>query len=82
MKRAIYPLYATADESKVRPILEALRKEGATIRDRKSDPGMGDALLLFLSGNVSAEGPEADAFFRLSAGRALVIPVKIGRAHV
>ena len=77
MKRAIYPLYAAADESRVRPILEALRKEGATIRDRKSDPGKRDALLLFLSKNVAADGPEADAFFRLSAGRALVIPVNL-----
>ena len=72
MKRAIYPLYAPADESRVKPILDALKKKGVTVR--AADPRKGDALMLFLSENVAADSPEADAFFRLNAGRALVIP--------
>lgn len=80
MKRAIYPLYAAADENKVRPILDALQKEGATVRDGGATPGREDALLLFLSKSVAADGPEADAFFRLNAGRALVIPVNLDGA--
>ena len=77
MKRAIYPLYAPTDESRVRPILDALKRKGCPVRDRLEKAGKDDALLLFLSRNVSAEGPEADDFFRLNAGRALVIPVNL-----
>ncbi len=75
MKRAIYPLYAPADESRVKPILDALKKKGVAVR--AADPRKGDALMLFLSENVAADSPEADAFFRLNAGRALVIPVNL-----
>ena len=77
MKQAIYPLYASADESKVRPILDELKAKGGTVRDPGTTPGKGDALLVFLSENVSAQGPEAEAFFRLNPGRALVIPVNL-----
>ena len=75
MNRAIYPLYAAADESRVRPILDALAAKGVTVR--KTSPGQGDALVLFLSSHMRGEGPEVNAFFRLSAGRALVIPVNL-----
>ena len=75
MKRAIYPLYAPADESRVKPILDALKKKGVAVR--AADPRKGDALMLFLSESLAADGPEADAFFRLNAGRALVIPVNL-----
>ena len=77
MKRAIYPLYATADESRVRPILEALRQQGVRVRETAAKVGKRDGLLLFLSENVSADSPTADAFFRLSVGRELVIPVDL-----
>ena len=77
MKRAIYPLYAPADEGKVQPILTALKAKGVAVRDPQAKAGKGDALLLFLSGNFSAEGPEADDFFRLNVGRELVIPVNL-----
>ena len=77
MKRAIYPLYAPADEGRALPILEALREKGVTVRGPQAKAGKGDALLLFLSGNVGAEGPLADAFFRLNVGRELVIPVDL-----
>ena len=75
MKRAIYPLYAPADESRVQPILDALKKKGVTVR--AADPRKGDALMLFLSESLAADSPEADAFFRLNAGRTLVIPVNL-----
>ena len=75
MKRAIYPLYAPADEGRVKPILDALQQKGVTVRTKA--PGRGDALVLFLSENLPAEGPETDAFFRLNAGRELVIPVNL-----
>ncbi|MBQ9323174.1 MAG: hypothetical protein IJR81_02930, partial [Clostridia bacterium] len=75
MKRAIYPLYAPADEGRVKPILDALQQKGVTVRTKA--PGKGDALVLFLSENLPAEGPETDAFFRLNAGRELVIPVNL-----
>ena len=58
MKRAIYPLYAPADESRVKPILDALEAKGVTVRT--ADPRKGDALMLFLSENLSADSPEAD----------------------
>ena len=77
MKRAIYPLYAPADEGRVRPILDALAQTGAAVRGAGAKPGREDALLLFLSKNVAADGPEAETFFRLNAGRALVIPVDL-----
>ena len=51
MKRAIYPLYAPADEGKVQPILTALKAKGVAVRDPRTKAGKGDALLLFLSGN-------------------------------
>ena len=75
MKRAIYPLYAPADEGRVKPILDALQQKGVTVRTKA--PGKGDVLVLFLSENLPAEGPETDAFFRLNAGRELVIPVNL-----
>ena len=75
MKRVIYPLFAPADESKVLPILDALRQAGVTVRSDK--PGKEDALLLFLSESVKADGSEADSFFRLNPGRELVIPVNL-----
>ena len=77
MKRLIYPLYAPADAAKVKPILDALEAKGAALRDRQANPGKEDALLLFLSEGLKADGPEADAFFRLNAGRELVIPVNL-----
>ncbi|MBR2604948.1 MAG: hypothetical protein IKE11_04565 [Clostridia bacterium] len=77
MKRAIYPLYAPNDESRVRPILNDLQKRGFTVRNGQAKVGKDDALVLFLSENISAEGPEADAFFRLNSGRELVIPVNL-----
>ena len=78
MKRAVYPLYAPADESRVKPILDALEAKGVTVRI--ADPRKGDALVLFLSENVISQGPEADDFFRLNAGRELVIPVTLDRS--
>ena len=75
MKRAVYPLYAPADESRVKPILDALKAKGVTVR--KDDPRKGDALVLFLSEAVKADSPAVDEFFRLNAGRELVIPVNL-----
>ena len=77
MKRAIYPLYVPADESKVKPILQALRERNVKVRDPKAAAGKKDALLLFLSKDLSADGPAADQFIRLNAGRELVIPVNL-----
>ncbi len=77
MKRVIYPLYAAADEAKAKPILEALKAKGVTVRDGQADPNKGDVLLLFLSRNFHADGPEADTFFRLREGRKLIIPVNL-----
>ena len=75
MKRAVYPLYAPADESRVKPILDALKAKGVTVR--KDDPRKGDALVLFRSEAVKADSPAVDEFFRLYAGRELVIPVNL-----
>ena len=75
MKRAIYPLYAPADESRVKPILDALGQRGVTVRSAK--PGKKDALVLFLSENLRLDSPAVDEFFRLNAGRELVIPVNL-----
>ena len=75
MKRAVYPLYAPADESRVKPILDALEAKGVTVRT--ADPRKGDALVLFLSEAVKADIPAVDEFFRLNAGRELVIPVNL-----
>ena len=69
MKRTIYPLYASADEGKVKPILETLRKKGLEVQDSKAAPGKGDVLVLFLSANIGADSPVADDFIRLSAAR-------------
>ena len=77
MKRAIYPLFAAADESKARPILNALKARGVTVRDGKTDPGKEDALLLFLSGALQENDPAAEQFFRFNEGRALIIPVNL-----
>ena len=79
MKRAIYPLYAPADEGKVRPILAALKEKDVTV---SASPGKKDALVLFLSREVKADGPVADQFVRLSAGRELVIPVNLDGSAV
>jgi len=75
MKRAIYPLYAAADEARVKPILDALAAKGVSVQ--KTSPGKEDALVLFLSKNFDGEGPLADTFIRLNAGRELVIPVNL-----
>jgi len=77
MKRVIYPLFAPADESKVLPILDALQKKGVSVRSRKAAAAKRDVLLLFLSQALTADSPEADEFFRLNAGRELVIPVNL-----
>ena len=77
MKRVIYPLFAPADESKVLPILDALQKKGVSVRSRKAVAAKRDVLLLFLSQALTADSPEADEFFRLNAGRELVIPVNL-----
>ena len=70
MKRAIYPLYAPADESRVKPILQTLREKGVALRREK--PRKDDALVLFLSKKLSADSPVVDEFFRLNGDRALV----------
>ncbi len=75
MKRAIYPLYAPTDESRVKPILQALRERNATVRT--ANPRQGDALVLFLSKNLAVDSPAVDEFFRLNADRELVIPVNL-----
>ena len=80
MKRTVFPLYAPADENMVRPILDALQKEGVVVRSPQAAPSKTDALVLFLSENVISQGPEADDFFRLNAGRELVIPVTLDRS--
>ena len=77
MNRAIYPLYAPADEGKVTALLEALRQQGVTVRSAQEEPGKRDALVLFLSESIAADSPVLDTFFRLSAGRELVIPVNL-----
>ena len=77
MKRVVYPLFAPADESKVLPILDALQKKGVSVRSRKAAAAKRDVLLLFLSQALTADSPEADEFFRLNAGRELVIPVNL-----
>ena len=77
MKRVIYPLYAPADDDKVAPLLEALRQQGLVVRSAQARPGRQDALVLFLSESITAGSPTLDAFFRLSAGRELVIPVNL-----
>ena len=77
MKRTIYPLYAPTDADAVQPILDALSEKGCSLRNPKGSPRKEDALLLFLSESVSAKGPLAEAFFRLNAGRELVIPVDL-----
>ena len=59
----------------MKPILDALKAKGVTVR--KDDPRKGDALVLFLSEAVKADSPVVDQFFRLNAGRELVIPVNL-----
>ncbi len=80
MKRAIYPLFAAADESRAKPILKAMQKEGVTIRDLDADPGPKDALVLFLSRELTGDDRALESFFRLNAGRKLVIPVYLDEA--
>ena len=75
MKRAIYPLYTSADESRVKPILQALKERNVPVHT--AAPRKGDALVLFLSENLGLDSPAVDRFFRLNAGRALVIPVNL-----
>ena len=77
MKRAIYPLYAPADANTVKPILDALKQEGVTVRDGGANIGKGDALLLFLSSGLQADSPAAETFFRYNEGRELIIPVNL-----
>ena len=77
MKRVIYPLFSAQDESKVSAILGALKKKGVTVRGQADSPARDDALLLFLSKDLKADGPAAEAFFRLNEGRELIIPVNL-----
>ncbi len=77
MKRTIFPLYAPVDADAVEPILDALKAQGCSLRDAGGSARPGDALLVFLSRNVTAQSPEADAFFRLQRGRKLIVPVAL-----
>ncbi len=76
MKQTICPLYVPADAEAVRPVLEALRKKGVTVREADK-PKRGDAVLLFLSENLSEDSPAAAQFFALRSKNATLIPVAL-----
>ena len=76
MKQTIYPLYTPADAEAVRPILDALRKKGVTVREA-DEPKRGDAVLLFLSENLKEDSPAAEQFFAVQAKTATLIPVAL-----
>lgn len=76
MKQTIYPLYAPEDAEAVRPILDALRNQGLSVREADK-PKRSDAVLLFLSEHLKEDSPAAEQFFAVQAKTATLIPVAL-----
>ena len=74
MKQPVYPLYASQDAEAVRPVLDALRRQGINVRETDK-PKKGDAIVLFLSGNLTEDSPAAERFFAIQSKDTTVIPI-------
>lgn len=75
-KQNLYPLFVQEDEQIVRPILEALRKEGLSVSTAKT-PKQNDIVLFFLSDNLTKDSPAIDDFLRYDAQKCSIIPVNL-----
>lgn len=76
-KRSLYPLYAAEDKEKLLPLLSSLKEKGFRIMARPGSPDHGDAVLFFLSENLTESSEELDDFLRFDAQKTDIIPVSL-----
>ena len=76
MKQPVYPLYVPQDEQAVRPVLDALKQKGVTVREA-GEPKRGDAVVFFLSEHVAEDSPAAAQFVAIQSRTATLIPVML-----
>lgn len=76
-KPTLIPLYAAEDETKISPVLSALKAKGFAVKMKGSEPEKEDAVLFFLSEHVREDAPEIDALIQCDAEKRTVIPVRL-----
>ncbi len=76
-KRTLYPLYAAEDEQAVRPVLDGLRAKGFAIAPQSGIPKKKDAVLFFLSKNMTEQSQAVDDFLRMDTQGAYSIPINL-----
>ncbi|MBR3179234.1 MAG: hypothetical protein IKF49_06925 [Clostridia bacterium] len=75
-QRTVYPLYCKENADAVRPILAALKKSGLSVQTG-SAPKDSDAVLLFLSSDLTSESEVTDTFLRCDSKGMEVLPVNL-----
>ncbi len=76
-KKKLFPLYASADQAKVQPILDTLKAKGFPIAEAGEAPNKSGVMLLFLSERLKDEPAILDTFFANDAKGAEAIPVNL-----
>ena len=76
-KTTLIPLYAEADEPRVRPVLDALRQKRFSVSDDAQNPKTDGIVLFFLSENIGNDAAAIDRFLALDARKAEIIPVNL-----
>ena len=76
-KQTLFPLFAAEDESKVQPILDALKAKGFSIGAAEKTPKKGDTVLFFLSEQLTETSGAIDAFLRCDAEKREIIPINL-----
>ncbi len=76
-KLSLVPLYTKADESRVLPVLDALRQRKIPVSDNGESPKAGGIVLFFLSANLQDDPPVINRFLLLDSGKSEIIPVNL-----
>ncbi len=76
-KTTLIPLYAEADEPRVRPVLDALRQKRFSVSDDAQNPKTDGIVLFFLSENIGNDAAAIDRFLALDTRKAEIIPVNL-----
>lgn len=76
-KKKLFPLYAASDESKVKPILDALKAQGFPIAADGETPNKGGVMLLFLSEALETDTSVSEAFFAADGKGIDAVPVNL-----
>ncbi len=76
-KKKLFPLYAKTDETKVMPILDALKAQGFPVAGAGEEPRKGGVMLLFLTDHFQEDPTRMETFFRCDAKGIDAVPVNL-----